>query len=137
MRKATTLLAIVFSLPVAHTQTRIEAMGFHVGSYHLPAYDHNNRNPGNYVRWSNGATLGTYFNSERHQSAYVGYTQQWGAFSLTTGLITGYERKLLLPMVVPSVRVAQFDNVSVRIAVLPRFERYGSTVVHLMIEVKQ
>lgn len=103
----------------AHAETRI---GLHLGSYHASG-DYNNFNPGVYV-YHNGWTAGTYYNSERHQSVYAGYTFEHplvGPFSggLTVGAITGYQRAAILPLVVPSVSLRVSPSVSARLSVIP------------------
>lgn len=136
MKKHLIAMAAVLALAV-HADTKIEAIGLHIGSHHAPARDFNNFNPGAYVRWTNGATLGAYYNSERHRSTYAGYTHQWGAFAVTAGLITGYERRAVLPLLVPSVRLGAIGPASFRLVVMPKIEKRGATVFHLMMEIAQ
>lgn len=106
-------------------------LGLHIGSQHYPAQSYNNANPGAYYIASNGVTVGGYYNSERRPSFYAGYSWDYGPFRLQVGGITGYY-KPVLPMVAPSVALGY----GFRVAVLPKVERGGSTVVHLMYEVK-
>lgn len=136
MKKYLIAMAAALAL-AAHADTKIEAYGLHIGSHHAPARDFNNWNPGAYARWTNGMTLGAYYNSERHMSMYAGYTYQHGPLAVTVGLISGYERRAVMPMIVPSVRLAKLDNVSFRLAVLPKLEKRGATVYHLMMEIAQ
>lgn len=136
MKKYLIAMAAVLALAV-HADTKIEAYGLHIGSHHAPARDFNNWNPGAYVRWTNGATVGAYYNSERRMSAYAGYTHQWGAFAVTLGAITGYERRAVLPLLVPSVRLGSVGPASFRLAVMPKIEKRGATVLHLMMEIAQ
>ena len=107
-------------------------LGLHIGSQHYPARAYNNANPGAYYIHDNGATVGTYYNSERRQSVYAGWTWDSGPWRLQVGAITGYERRAVLPMVGPSVALWH----GFRLAVLPKVERGGSSVVHLMYETK-
>lgn len=107
-------------------------VGLHIGSKHFPAQEFNDANPGAYYIHDNGATVGTYYNSERRQSVYAGWTWDSGPWRLQVGAITGYERRGVLPMVVPSVALGY----GLRVAVLPKVERGGSTVIHLMLETK-
>lgn len=86
----------------AHAETSV---GVHLGSVHSQGH-YNNVNPGVYVN-HNGWTAGTYYNSERKQSVYGGYTfdkEIMGGVrsSATVGLITGYGHGAM-PMVVPSI----------------------------------
>lgn len=131
------LRAVVLSALAVFTSTAMHAdtvYGLHIGSHHLPAKDFNNFNPGAYVRWSNGITVGGYYNSERKTSAYVGYTHEWGNFAVTLGGITGYKRMTVLPMIVPSVKLGEINDATFRLAVLPKLEKSGATVLHLMVE---
>ena len=113
---------------LAHAGT----LGLHIGSQHFPAQQYNNFNPGAYYIHDNGATVGTYYNSERRQSVYAGWTWDSGPWRLQVGAITGYERSAVLPMVVPSVALGY----GFRLTVLPKVERGGSSVAHLMWETK-
>lgn len=136
---STTIRAIAIAAAAILTSTAmhadtIEAVGVHIGSHHAPARDFRNFNPGVYVRWSSGITMGGYYNSERRTSLYAGYTHQWGSFALTAGLITGYERRAVMPMLVPSVRLGAIGPATMRLAILPKLEKRGATVLHLMAE---
>ena len=71
MKRIALILALVLS-GMAHAGT----LGLHIGSQHFPAQQYNNFNPGAYYIHDNGATVGTYYNSERRQSVYAGWT--WG-----------------------------------------------------------
>ena len=106
-------------------------LGLHIGSQHYPARDFNDANPGAYYISDDGWTVGTYYNSERKQSVYAGKSWDFGPFRLQAGLITGYSRHVL-PLVAPSVAL----GAGFRLTVLPKVERGGSTVVHLMYEFK-
>lgn len=128
---------IVAALAVA-TSTAMHAdtptVGVHVGSHHFPARDFTNFNPGLYARWGNGLTVGALRNSERRFSAYAGHTSEWGPFTLTVGVITGYRRSDVLPLVVPTVRVGRIGQSTVRLALLPQVASGGATAIHLMME---
>lgn len=127
MKRIVLILALAPS-GMAHAGT----LGFHLGSQHFPARQFNNRNPGMYYIHDNGATVGTYYNSERRQSVYAGWTWDHGPWRLQAGAITGYKRRAVLPMIAPSVALGY----GFRLAVLPKVERRGSTVVHFMWEKK-
>ena len=124
-------LAVMVALALAGA-AHADTLGFHIGSQHFPAQHYNNANPGAYYIHDNGATVGTYYNSERRQSVYAGWTWDSGPWRLQVGAITGYERRAVLPMVVPSVALGH----GFRLAVLPKVERDGSAVIHLMWETK-
>ena len=119
-------------LGTAGTLAHAGTLGLHIGSQHYPARAYNDANPGAYYIHDNGATVGTYYNSERRQSVYAGWTWDSGPWRLQVGAITGYERSAVLPMVVPSVALGY----GFRLTVLPKVERGGSSVVHLMYEMK-
>lgn len=117
----------------------------------------NNANPGIYARWDNGFTLGGYRNSLFRDSYYAGwtFTDRADRFALTAGVVTGYDKvtsgpgdrqevrcadtcrtvnlkNVVLPMLVPSVRLPLTQKVSVRLALLlaPR----QPAALHLAIE---
>ena len=125
---ALAFVALVVSMPNACAGT----LGLHIGSQHFPAQQYNNANPGAYYIHDNGATVGTYYNSERRQSVYAGWTWDYGPWRLQVGAITGYERSAVLPMAVPSVALGH----GFRLAALPKVERDGSAAIHLMWETK-
>ena len=106
-------------------------LGVHIGSHHFPNKEFNNANPGLYYIADNGATVGTYYNSERKQSYYAGYTTEFGWLRVQVGAITGY-RNRVLPMVAPSISLGY----GFRLVALPKLERAGATVVHLTWETK-
>ena len=101
-------------------------LGVHIGSHHFPSKDFNNVNPGLYYVADNGATVGTYYNSERKQSVYAGYTTEFGWLRVQVGVITGYQGRVL-PLVAPSVGLGH----GFRLTALPKVERSGASVIHL------
>lgn len=116
----------------AHADTRI---GVHVGSHHFSG-TFNNVNPGLYL-FKDGWTVGTYYNSERRQSYYAGYTFEGdliGAvdYGVTVGLITGYQRARVLPMLVPSVSaVNPLLGGRTRLSFVPPVGKGSAAAVHL------
>ena len=124
-------LAIMVALALAGT-AHADTLGFHIGSQHFPAKQYNNFNPGAYYIHSSGATIGTYYNSERHQSVYAGWTWDYGPWRLQAGAITGYRRAAVLPLIAPSVSLGY----GFRLTVLPKVERGGASVIHLTWEIK-
>ena len=124
-------LAIMVALALAGA-AHADTIGFHIGSQHFPAKQYNNANPGAYYIHSSGATIGTYYNSERRQSVYAGWTRDYGPWRLQAGAITGYRRAAVLPLIAPSVSLGY----GFRLTVLPKVERRGSAVVHLTWEMK-
>lgn len=133
---ACTILVASCGMQPATAETRF---GAHLGSYHFSG-DFNNFNPGVYV-YHNGWTLGTYYNSERNQSVYAGYTAEWqlgGQWSaaLTVGAISGYARASVLPMAIPSVawRIPGGLGSALRVSVVPPVGRGSAAAVHASIE---
>ena len=140
-----------------------DTLGVHIGSYHMEKQDitagrpWNNVNPGVYYMWeadeglsilpSGRYVVGSYFNSIRKQSAYVGYVYPVTDYlDVVVGLITGYSGEAangrrysgypVMPLIVPSVHFPLFDNVEARIHVLPKAAKGGSTAVHFSIEMR-
>lgn len=122
------LLITLFTSLVCMTATA-DKFGLHLASVHVPKKDYNNFNPGAYYIHSSGATVGAFRNSERRLGVYAGYTHEWGRFALTGGIITGYERHNVLPLLFPTVRIGQF-----RLGYIPKIEQTGAHVIHLMYE---
>lgn len=137
--------------------------GVHTVSAHFPKVDgQNNVNPGAYIRFENGVTLGGYYNTLGRASFYAAYTTpQWGPFALTVGAISGYQKKVsiriepctpgatdcyqkwvgtkgsspgaITAMLAPSVVLPSVFDITPRISVVPRVGT-SSTVVHLSLE---
>jgi hypothetical protein len=105
----------------------------------------NNHNSGIYAMWDNGATLGTFKNSLYRQSTYLGWTasDRTNTASLTLGVISGYDKltdnvgdhqdmrcdsakgcrlvslkSVILPLLVPSIRIGITDKLSARLSLL-------------------
>ena len=105
----------------------------------------NDNNVGAYARWSGGLTVGAFRNSLYRTSAYVGWTVSDSAdrFSLTLAAMSGYDRltdgagdyqavrcdkvngcrkvhlkRVIVPVLVPSVRAGLTDRLGVRISVI-------------------
>ena len=127
---AATIMAITLGV-AAHGTATAGTLGIHIGSQHFPSKDYNNVNPGVYYIADDGATVGTYYNSERRQSVYAGWTFDSGPWRLQVGAITGYQGRVL-PMVAPSVALGH----GFRLTVLPKLERDGAAVAHITWETK-
>ena len=117
-----------------------QTFGIHLASVH-DSYkqDWNDANPGLYLRLENGATIGTFKNSERSQSVYAGWSKDWSLTSridagIMLGGITGYQRAKVLPMAVPSVRLAVTETMGIRTSFI--FNPRGASAVHLSAEWK-
>lgn len=119
----------------------------------------NDNNLGAYARWSNGATVGAYRNSLSRDSVYAGWTLSDSAdrFAITLGAVSGYDKltgdtsarsavrcdvdhgcrevhvkSVILPLIVPSVRIGITERFSARLSALvqPGFP----WAIHLSVE---
>lgn len=142
------VIVLAFLLP---SECRAESVnpqwtvGVHVGSLHSNNRDNvagrnwNNVNPGLFVRRDN-VVVGTYYNSIRKESFYVGYVYSvtdW--LDVTIGAVSGYaapgySAKPVMPLVVPSVHFDVMHNVAARIHLIPQVSKGGASAVHLSME---
>lgn len=135
------LLALLFSSASAQSLTDVvgvpEIMGLHTVSHHTPNRSANNVNPGVYIITDKGITVGTYFNSHRVESVYVGWTTpEWYRFRASFLAITGYLDKTNY-IVIPSVRIYTFENgVNLRMVAGPNAYVEGQSIVHFMVDWK-
>lgn len=120
----------------------VAAVGLHLGSYHadpLPNQpEFNNRNPGLYVLFNSNVAVGTFYNSVRKQSVYVGYNFKLNngsaRFDVLVGGVTGYPLAKVIPLVLPSIVFAATDHVGIRLGYIPRTKATGAHVIHAMVE---
>lgn len=117
---------------------RIESIGLHLGTAHFSGSGWENVNPGVYLRWNNGLTVGTLVNSEGGRSNYLAWSVDHAIrprvyATLTAGVITGYRRGTS-PLLSPSVAVAATSKTWVRFSFLPKASDGGSAGLHLSIE---
>lgn len=115
----------------------INTTGLHLGTVHFRG-TWNDFNPGVYVKLNNGLTFGTYYNSERKQSTYVGRTfsknlTQNLEIAATVGIISGYN-KTVLPLVLPTVAYKFHRDFAVRVGFVPKVNKQGSAGLHFAIE---
>lgn len=108
--------------------------GVHLGSVHFSG-DYNNVNPGVYIN-HNSWTGGVYYNSERHVSAYAGYTVSTGPIDWTLGAITGYQRAKVLPLVAPSFKYDFNEQIGARVVLLPNPFKPKESALHFTLEWK-
>jgi hypothetical protein len=102
------------------------AYGAHLVSFHKPGTHMETITPGAYaLHIPTGATLGAYRNSEGKFSAYAGVTLERGPWQVTLGVVTGYAKRRVLPMVAPSYK---FDN-GYRVSIIPN--PFGQSAVHI------
>jgi hypothetical protein len=125
----------------------VDTAGVHLGSVHSNNYDAvsqkpwNNLNPGIYFRADN-IVFGTYFNSVRKQSVYLGYSYAvTDNIDVVVGIVSGYNgpgysAKAVMPMVVPSIHFPISGGVVGRISIAPQVAKGGATAVHFSLEWK-
>lgn len=143
MRAVIALLLLATACSARGQITAPDVIGVHIGSHHVnkaPAHigSWNDRNPGLYAYWNNGLTVGSFYNSERRQSFYIGHTefgQPIGRVipSITLGVITGYERSPA-PLLTAGASVPVTDSTRMRVSWLPKAGRHGSHALHLSFE---
>jgi hypothetical protein len=129
---------LLFCSTAAWSQT----FGLHVGSQHSPdpGGHANNLNPGAFVRFDDGVTLGFYRNSIYRESVYAAVTtREWNRLRLTYGVINGYISDSgptagWMPFVLPSVRVYSYEEYNVLLAYLPPLGHDGQSIYHLIVE---
>lgn len=112
----------------------IVAVGLHLGSIHS-TNTFNDINPGIYVKNQKGLTAGTYYNSERKQSFYGGWT--WSPhknIDVTFGAITGYKAAKVQPLVLPTVHFEVMRDVRMRVGYVPKIHSDGAHAIHFMVE---
>ncbi len=106
--------------------------GLHLATAHSSSR-YNDDNPGLYLRLENGFTAGSYYNSARKQSSYIGVTLPvlQGAFDVSAVVLTGY-RIDPLPAIVPSKRMSLTDRFDARISLL--MPPNAASVIHISLE---
>lgn len=105
-------------------------LGAHLATYHFDrARDYNEVNLGAYARCGQ-LVAGVYHNSDRGVSVWGGkqFDRVVGPVDVTVGLVAGYKRSPVLPLLVPSVRLG-----NVRLSLLLPLEKGGGGV-HLSTE---
>lgn len=104
-------------------------IGIHMATAHVDAdRPMNDTNPGIYVQATNNIVVGTYYNSIKRQTTYVGYTYSTKYVDFTTGVATGYN-KSVIPMFVPSTKFGP-----IRVAYLPKMHITSAHIIHFSIE---
>lgn len=108
-----TILALILLLPsICFAEFKyVEAMGIHLFSRHDPYGGENQYNPGFFVRFQHGITVGQYTNSLARETNYVGWTSpEWYRLRLSVLAATGYKKKDPVIVPIPSVKLYQFDD---------------------------
>lgn len=118
-----------FAPPPANAQI---TLGVHLATSHS-APGLNDSNPGLYIQLANGFIAGSYFNSWRRQSNYVGITLPVfdGAFDVSAVVLSGY-RLDPMPAIVPSKRVSFGNGFGARISLL--LPPNAASAVHFSVE---
>ena len=92
------------------------------------------------LQHQSGVTVGSYYNSERRQSYYGGYTfkpfDRLPDLDVTVGVVSGYQKMIAMPFMLPSYTVFKTDDgARVRIGYLPHVGSFQpANVLHLMVE---
>jgi hypothetical protein len=138
---------VVASLMASCSPAHADAFGVHLGSVHSNSYDPvaqrnwNNSNPGVYFRHDEWV-VGTYYNSIRKQSYYVGYV--YGITSnidVILGAVSGYDgagykAKQVMPMAIPSLHFPIAHDVSARVNLAIGVGKGSATAVNFSLEYK-
>ena len=140
MRKAVVIAAAIAAACLTIPARAFEApavIGLHLATVHS-ASGFCNVNPGAYAVWTSGFTVGAYRNSECEKvSAYAGWTWQTEGrlrAGLTAGLVTGYRRSPVMPLLVPSVAFDLSPSTTVRLTYVPKVEKGGAHALHVALE---
>jgi hypothetical protein len=129
------LLLAVGALASSPAWADVERIGIHLGTKHAQGTKYENLNPGAYIVWQSGATVGAYRNSEGAGSAYAGWTWGKGPLSVTAMAVTGYKRAPIVPGLVPSVRIPITDKSAARVSFILAPEK-KERAVHFSMEFK-
>lgn len=123
------------------------AIGVHVFSVHSTPRDNvagrawNNANPGIYFRRDN-VVVGTYYNSIRKQSVYVGYSYPVTDYlDVCIGLVSGYNgpgyrAKPISPMLIPTFHGPITSRMDWRINIAPGIGKNSATAINFALEYK-
>jgi hypothetical protein len=125
---------------LAQLVSPLVALGLHVASLHSePGFEGNN--PGVFVRWANGTTVGALRNSYGNTSFYGGWLwtdKVFGRYALFLGAASGYgnteERRSLVPILGPSARFEISESIALRLTYFPEPRQGGAQVLHLNLE---
>jgi hypothetical protein len=120
-------------------------VGLHLLSLHSPScwendwgrcVEYNKPTSGIYARAPNGFSFGAITNSYRRASGYAGWTWQTDdeRFALTVAGLSGYPRRGVQLMVMPSVKMDLPGRWALRLGASPRAEKGGAALVHLSVE---
>jgi hypothetical protein len=117
-----------------------QSLGVHTVSAHS-ASGYNGSNPGIYLHWRGGVTIGAFHNSYRRGSAYAAWlwhADDAGRFGVLLGAATGYgstsESMPLAPIVAPTLRVPISTTASARVSLFPDPRKGAVQALHLSFE---
>ena len=83
-------------------------IGFNIYTHHTHQAC-TNVNPGVYVQTTEGYSAGVYRNSECAITIHVGKTiASSGPFQIDVGLMHGYSKAVIVPYILPSVKISSF-----------------------------
>ena len=107
MDKLLSILLIILCLGNPVYAANVEML---LSSEHTSDTKYNEQNYGLIVEHDNGLTYGIYKNSEYNTSVLLGYTFKlyegdWFEYSLTTGLVTGYEYNDVIPSATLNIKI--------------------------------
>lgn len=114
-------------------------IGLDLYSYHLNTQAGlNNNTPGVYASFE-GATAGVYRNSHDRTSVFAGYVFETSdrKLALLAGAVSGYKpegKSKILPMLIPSLRLALASQWALRASYVPRPPHGDSASIHLSLE---
>jgi len=143
------LSALLFAaLFCAATSAAAQTLGVHTVTRHTNPElahveagqrDYNDRNPGAYWRWANGAQVGAYRNSHRANTVYAGWaleSPQWRGLTVGGGVFaaTGYPLGTVLPLAAGSVAYHLTNGLALRLNATPRIGNKASGTLHLTVE---
>lgn len=121
----------------------VAALAAHLGSVHTHG-GYNNVNPGLSVRTDCGIVAGTYYNSQKRESFYLGYSYELPRTPLfaTLALTTGYrsprsgKKFAVAPLPMVGVKLPIADHWRVVLGYVPQIRPSNTHVGHLMVEYK-
>ena len=111
---------------------KVDRIGVHTLTRHDPGYGANDINLGVFVVTDKNYTIGTYYNSIRKQSYYVGMsTNEWYRVTITGALVTGYWWAVT-PVIIQSIRLYSFDQgPSIFLSGGPKLNDDGQSILHI------
>lgn len=124
------LMAMLLAAHFASAQ--IKTIGVHTLTQHDPGRGANDMNFGVFAVTEQGFVIGGYYNSHYRMAYYGGWsTPEWYRMKLSFIGVTGYTAGIL-PIVIPSVKLYQFDGPSLWLSGSPvKMGENGQSILHL------